>query len=72
MKGKVKVKSKTISIVEVMEKHNEYFKRKVHLGERAKASLQKYERAKELIVNFMKKQYSIDNIDALEIHALTN
>jgi integrase len=69
VKGKVKAKTKAISIIEVMKKHNEYFKRKVDSQERAGASLQKYERAKDLIANFMKKQYDITDIDAVEINS---
>ncbi|WP_026713771.1 site-specific integrase [Flavobacterium daejeonense] len=69
VKGKVIIKSKSISIVEIIQKHNAYFKKKVDAGERAEASLQKYERAKDLIVLFMKKQYGINNIDATEINS---
>lgn len=69
VKGKVIIKSKSISIVEIMQKHNAYFKKKVDAGERAEASLQKYERAKDLIVLFMKKQYAINNLDATEINS---
>ncbi len=68
-KGKVKLKSKSISITEVIQKHNDYFKRKVDAGERAKASLQKYDRAKDLIIAFIKKQYSINDLDAVEINS---
>ena len=68
-KGKVPLKSKSISITEVIQKHNDYFKRKVDAGERAKASLQKYDRAKDLIIAFMKKQYSINDLDAVEINS---
>ena len=68
-KGKVPLKSKSISITEIIQKHNDYFKRKVDAGERAKASLQKYDRAKDLIIAFMKKQYSINDLDAVEINS---
>lgn len=68
-KGKVKLKSKSISISEVMQKHNDYFKRKVDAGERAQASLQKYDRAKDLIIAFIKKQYNINDLDAVEINS---
>ena len=56
--GKVNLRSKSISIIEVMQKHNNYFKRKVVAGERAAASLQKYERAKDLLAAFIYRQYS--------------
>jgi hypothetical protein len=61
--GKVKLKAKSISIIEVMQKHAAFFKRKVTAGERAPASLQKYGRAKDLLVAFMRKQYGIDAIE---------
>lgn len=68
-KGKVKLKSKSISITEVIQKHNDYFKRKVDAGERAQASLQKYNRAKDLIIAFIKKKYNINDFDAVEINS---
>jgi len=67
--GKVKLKSKSISIIEVMQKHAAFFERKVTAGERAPASLQKYGRAKYLLIAFMRKQYGIDDIDAIDINS---
>lgn len=67
--GKVKLKSKSISIIEVMQKHNNYFKRKVVAGERAAASLQKYERAKDLLAAFIYRQDSTKDIDAIDINS---
>jgi len=69
IKGKTKVneKPKSITILEVMGKHADFFKRKVETGERAAASLQKYNRAKELLANFMKKQYNLDDIEVISI-----
>lgn len=61
-KKKVKAKSK-IGIIEVFEIHNLDFERKVEYGERAAASLQKYNRAKDLIKLFLRKKYKIDNIN---------
>ncbi len=46
--------TKGASIVEIMDKHNAYFEKKVSAGEESKASFQKYGRSKELLVNFMK------------------
>jgi len=65
--GKTDTKTKKVSIVEILDKHNKYFKRKVNGDERSKASFQKYERSKELIINFMKKQYKIEDLPANEI-----
>lgn len=67
--GKVKLKAKSISIIEVMQKHAAFFERKVTAGERAPASLQKYGRAKNLLIAFMRKQYGIDDIEAIEINS---
>jgi hypothetical protein len=67
--GKVKLKAKSINIIEVMQKHAAFFERKVIAGERAPASLQKYGRAKDLLVAFMRKQYGIDDIEAIEINS---
>jgi len=65
--GKTDTKTKKVSIVEILDKHNKYFKRKVNGDERSKASFQKYQRSKELIINFMKKQYKIEDLPANEI-----
>jgi site-specific recombinase XerD len=67
--GKVKtnLNTKQISIIEILDKYNKHFGRKVTAGERSSASLQKYERSKELLLNFMKKNYEINDMPALEI-----
>ena len=65
--GKTKIQTRAISIIEILEKHNTYFKKKVEAGDRASASWQKYERAKELLKTFMQKQYGIKDIDVTEI-----
>jgi site-specific recombinase XerD len=65
--GKTKIKTKVVNILEILEKHNKYFQKKVDADERSKASLQKYERSKELLATFMKKQYSIKDLSSNEI-----
>ncbi|MDI5950234.1 phage integrase SAM-like domain-containing protein [Flavobacterium sp. LB2P84] len=65
--GKTKIQTKGVSIVEILEKHNTYFEKKVNAGERSKASFQKYERSKELLVKFMKQQYRIEDLPTNEI-----
>jgi site-specific recombinase XerD len=60
--GKPKKKTKEIGLIDLFEIHNEAFEKKVKAGERSPASLQKYNRAKELIQAFLKKQYNKDNI----------
>jgi integrase len=55
------------TIIEILDKYIKYFRRKVATGERSSASLQKYERSKELLLNFMKNNYGTNEIPALEI-----
>jgi site-specific recombinase XerD len=65
--GTTNATEKTVGIIEVMERHNKFFLRKVNTEERSKASYQKYERSKELLITFMKKQYGIEDISLIEI-----
>ncbi|PRZ22809.1 site-specific integrase [Flavobacterium granuli] len=65
--GRAKIPSKEISVIEILEKHNQFFERKVKADERSKASFQKYERSKELLLNFMKKQYQVNDLPSNEI-----
>jgi len=66
-KTKTIVKAKEVSILDVIDKYNKYFEKKVAANERSEASLQKYERSKELLITFMKKQYKIEDISSNEI-----
>lgn len=68
-KGETAVKEDSVSIIEIMNRHNEFFKRKVDAGERSKASYQKYERAKDLLITFMTKQYGIQDISLPEVNS---
>ena len=61
-------KAQTVSILEIFEKHNEDFKKRVHAKERSKASLQKYMRSSDLIKAFLKKKYNLDDIDVKKIN----
>jgi len=70
LSGKAKTKTESITILQVMQKHNSYFKKKVDAGDRAEASLQKYERAKDLLRAFMEKQYGLSDMDATEINSV--
>lgn len=61
-------KMKEVDILSLFIIHNEQFKKKVIKEEKSKASLQKYERAKSLLGDFIlkkykRKGYSIKNID---------
>jgi site-specific recombinase XerD len=66
-KGESTTKANDISVVEIMERHNEFFQRKVDAGERSIASHQKYERAKDLLVSFMTKQYGMTDMSLNEV-----
>jgi integrase len=54
--GKINEKNE-IDILKLFEAHNKHFFKMVEKGERSKASLQKYERAKDLVLNFIKHKY---------------
>lgn len=68
LNGKKKDKAtQQITIIEILDKYNKYFKKKVAVGERSYASLQKYMRCKELLLTFLKKQYSVDDMQIQDI-----
>ena len=48
------------SILEIITKHNAHFSKLVTIGERSSASLQKYERVKELVRQFNVKTYGTE------------
>ncbi len=66
-KNQVKPKTKKIGLLDIFDIHNNDFERKVKYGERSPASLQKYYRAKDLVVIFLRKKYKIDNIPVEKI-----
>lgn len=65
--GKTKHR-KSISILDIFDKHNFDFARKVNNNERAAASLQKYKRSADLMKKFIKKNYGRDYFDFDEIN----
>jgi len=65
--GKIKTR-KSIQILDIFEKYNIDFARKLNNGERAAASLQKYKRSADLMSNFIKKTYGKENFDFDEIN----
>ncbi|WP_245574775.1 phage integrase SAM-like domain-containing protein [Gaetbulibacter saemankumensis] len=74
LKGK-DIDSTEVDIIKLFEKHNDYFKRKFKAGERSKASLQKYNRAKDLLANYIKVKHGknsfvINDIDNQFIYNL--
>ena len=69
LNGKPKEKPSQITIIEILDRYNKYFKKKVIAGERSKSSLQKYLRCKEILLAFLKK-YAVEDIEVQEmIHA---
>jgi len=56
-----------IDILKLFKKHNEYFKKKYQAGERSKASLQKYNRAKDLLSCYIKAKHGRTSFSILEI-----
>jgi hypothetical protein len=55
------------NVIKLFKIHNEYFKKKSEAGERSKASLQKYNRAKDLLANFIKIKHGKTSFDINEI-----
>ena len=66
--GKSK-KTSSVQILDIFEKHNSDFAKKTMAGERATASLQKYNRSADLMRNFIKKTYGTDDIDIEQINS---
>lgn len=61
--------SKKVQLLDVFEKHNAEFVKRVNSGERSAASLQKYKRSAELLKNFIRKTYGVSNIDFDKINS---
>ena len=66
-KSKTNPANKQITIIQILDKYIKYFKKMVLADERSSASLQKYERSKELLLNFIQKKYGVKDIGAQEI-----
>lgn len=58
----------TVYLLSLFDRHNDDFKRRVSIGERSAASLQKYNRSKDLIKAFLKKKYNLDEIDVKKVN----
>jgi site-specific recombinase XerD len=66
--GKVKIdQPEGPTIIEILETYNIYFTKRVSSGERAPASLQKYKRAKDLLLNFISSTYKQEDMLASEL-----
>lgn len=58
----------TVYLLSLFDRHNDDFKKRVSIGERSAASLQKYNRSKDLIKAFLKKKYNLDDIDVKKVN----
>ena len=57
------------TLLDIIEKHNLYFTKLVAVGERSKASLQKYMRVKDLIQTFNSKKYGFKDIQIDKVNS---
>lgn len=51
-----------ISLLEIVANHNEYFRKQVNKGDRAKGSLEKYERMASVILDYLQSKHKINDI----------
>lgn len=66
--GKVKIdQPEGPTIIEIMDTYNLFFTKRVNSGERAPASLQKYKRAKDLLLSFINSNYKKEDMQASEL-----
>ena len=66
--GKVKIdQPEGPTIIEIMDTYNLFFTKRVNSGERAPASLQKYKRAKDLLLSFINSSYKKEDMPASEL-----
>ncbi|MES2241137.1 MAG: site-specific integrase [Bacteroidota bacterium] len=66
--GKVKIgQPQGPTIIEIMDTYNILFSKRVNTGERAPASLQKYKRAKDLLLDFINSNYKKEDMPASEL-----
>lgn len=66
--GKVKIgQPEGPTIIEIMDTYTLFFTKRVNSGERAPASLQKYKRAKDLLLSFINSNYKKEDLPASEL-----
>ncbi|WKL47836.1 phage integrase SAM-like domain-containing protein [Flavobacterium pectinovorum] len=51
-----------LTLLDIISKHNNYFKKQVLKGDRAKGSLEKYERMKDVISEYLQLKYKLKDI----------
>ena len=67
LQGKPKEALNGASLLEIIDDHNTHFEKLVQIKERSPASLQKYRRVKQLIVEFNKKHLGKDDVSVAKI-----
>jgi integrase len=60
--------NKVPSLIELIETHNKHFSKLVAINERSKASLQKYERVKSIIIDYNNKYYKTNDFIVSKIN----
>ncbi|MEY2670732.1 MAG: Tyrosine recombinase XerC [Bacteroidota bacterium] len=60
--------NKIPTLIELIEIHNKHFAKLVGIGERSKASLQKYERAKDIVIGYNNKYYKSNDFIVSKIN----
>ena len=56
------------TLIELIDKHNKHFEKLVSINERSKASLQKYERVKSIIIEYNNKYYKTNDFMVSKIN----
>ena len=54
---------KKITLLEIVDNHNKYFRKQVNKGDRAKGSLEKYERMRDVISEYLKLNLKVKDIE---------
>ncbi|RAR73865.1 site-specific integrase [Flavobacterium aciduliphilum] len=57
------------TLLDIIDKHNQYFAKLVDVSERSKASLQKYKRVRDLIETFNSKKYGFKDIQIEKVNS---
>ncbi|MBL4623838.1 MAG: phage integrase SAM-like domain-containing protein [Flavobacteriales bacterium] len=55
-------KNETTSLLQLLDTHNSFFKRRVLKGERSPGTLEKYNRAREFLSEYISKNHGADDI----------
>ncbi len=69
LNGNVVTDDPTVYLLTIFDKHNADFKKRVEGNERTPASLQKYNRSKDLVKSFLKSKYGVEDIDIDKVNS---